>query len=263
MANLCGSGTLLENTRSVHDLSSQKSLTLLLSCERGPVRTCCRLKQYRQRTTPPATPRSHALRGRQRLDFREPGVRRRPRPVRLRQDDASEHHRRPGPATRPATCSSTAARRSSSATATGTPTATTPSASSSRATTSSRTRRVLANVELALTLSGVSRKRAPRPRHGARWRRSASATSCTSGRTRCPAARCSASPSPAPSSTTRRSCWPTSRPARWTPRPSVQIMEILKEIAHDKPRHHGHAQSGAGRALRHPHHPSARRQRRR
>ena len=51
---------------------------------------------------------------------------------------------------------------------------------------------VLANVELALTLSGV--------------------------RTRCPAERCSAWPSRAPLTTTPRSCWLTSRPARSTAR---------------------------------------------
>ena len=77
---------------------------------------------------------------------------------------------------------------------------------------------VLANVELALTLSGVSRKERRRRAPLRCWRRSASAISCTRSQTRCPAARCSASPSPAPSSTTRTFCWRTSRPARWTPR---------------------------------------------
>ena len=48
---------------------------------------------------------------------------------------------------------------------------------------------VLANVELALTLSGVSRAER-------RSKRSGLPTSCTKSRTRCPAVRCSASPSP-------------------------------------------------------------------
>ena len=74
---------------------------------------------------------------------------------------------------------------------------------------------VLANVELALTLSGVSARsgvRAP----SRRWKRSVWATSSTRRRTRCPAARCSVWPSRAPSSTTLTSCSPTSRPARST-----------------------------------------------
>ena len=76
---------------------------------------------------------------------------------------------------------------------------------------------VLANVELALTISGVS---------GAERRRRAAEALQKVGLgnqlhkhpPRCPAARCSAWPSPAPSSTTPTSCWPTSPPARWTVR---------------------------------------------
>ncbi|GAB3907188.1 hypothetical protein GCM10027612_79820 [Microbispora bryophytorum subsp. camponoti] len=40
--------------------------------------------------------------------------------------------------------------------------------------------------------------------------------SCAATPTRCPAARPSGSPSRWPSRSARRSCWPTSRPARWT-----------------------------------------------
>ena len=44
----------------------------------------------------------------------------------------------------------------------------------------------------------------------------------TTGRASCPAARCSAPPSPARSSTGRASCSPTSRPATSTPRPAAK-----------------------------------------
>ena len=65
---------------------------------------------------------------------------------------------------------------------------------------------ILENVELALTLSGVSRAE--------RRQRAVEAL----GRV----ARCSASPSPARSSTIPRSCWPTSPRARSTPRPACR-----------------------------------------
>lgn len=84
---------------------------------------------------------------------------------------------------------------------------------------------VLANVELALTLSGVSpaerKERAiPQPCARSGW-----ATISTSVRISFPAARCSGSPSPAHSSMIPRSCWPTNRPARSTRRPASKIHE--------------------------------------
>jgi len=72
---------------------------------------------------------------------------------------------------------------------------------------------VLANVELALTLSGVA------PARLRRWKRSASAISFRRSRTRCPVARCSALPLPVRSSMIRIFSWPTSLPARSTPIP--------------------------------------------
>lgn len=76
---------------------------------------------------------------------------------------------------------------------------------------------VLSNVELALTLSGVS-KSERRERAKRRLRASALATSSTKSRTRCPAARCSALPSRERSSTIRTFCLPMSRLARSTAR---------------------------------------------
>ena len=85
------------------------------------------------------------------------------------------------------------------------------------------------NVELALTLSGVcSRASAASARSAALETRRASATSSTKSRTRCPAARCSASPSRAPSSTTRTFCLRTSRPARSTPRRACRSWKSLQ-----------------------------------
>ena len=52
------------------------------------------------------------------------------------------------------------------------------------------------------------------------WRNSGSRPGPRTFPTRCPAARNSASPSPAPSSPARRSSWPTSPRARWIPRPA-------------------------------------------
>lgn len=76
---------------------------------------------------------------------------------------------------------------------------------------------VLSNVELALTLSGVSkserRERAVRALESVGL-----GDQLDKSRTRCPAVRCSASPSRGRSSTIRISCSPTSRPARSTAR---------------------------------------------
>ena len=77
---------------------------------------------------------------------------------------------------------------------------------------------VLANVELALTISGVSkserRQRAIQALEEGDW-----ASSSTRSPTRCPAGRCSGWPLPVPWSTTRTSCWPTSPPVHWTAPP--------------------------------------------
>lgn len=76
---------------------------------------------------------------------------------------------------------------------------------------------VLSNVELALTLSGVSkserRERAVRALESVGL-----GDQLDKSRTRCLAARCSASPSRGRSSTIRTFCSPTSRPARSTAR---------------------------------------------
>ena len=81
---------------------------------------------------------------------------------------------------------------------------------------------VLSNVELALTISGISgaerRSRATKALEqvglGDQLR--------TSTPAKCPAARCSVGPSPAHWSTTPTSCWPTSRPAHWTATPAFR-----------------------------------------
>ncbi len=77
---------------------------------------------------------------------------------------------------------------------------------------------VLANVELALTLSGVSGEERRARAVEALEKVGLGDQLGTRRRTRCPAARCSAWPSRAPSSTTPISCWLTSRPARSTAR---------------------------------------------
>ena len=76
---------------------------------------------------------------------------------------------------------------------------------------------VLSNVELALTLSGVS-KSERRERAVRALERVGLGDQLDKSRTRCPAARCSASPSRGRLSTIRTSCSPTSRPARSTAR---------------------------------------------
>src|SRR6266571_4055413 len=74
------------------------------------------------------------------------------------------------------------------------------------------------NVELPMRLAGRRNARPVRPNYSTS---SASATACTAGRTRCPAASSSGRPSRPPWSTSRRCCSPTSPPASWTrpPRP--------------------------------------------
>lgn len=76
---------------------------------------------------------------------------------------------------------------------------------------------VLSNVELALTLSGVS-KSERRERAIKALESVGLGDQLDKSRTRCPAARCSASPSRGRSSTIRTFCSPTSRPARSTAR---------------------------------------------
>lgn len=76
---------------------------------------------------------------------------------------------------------------------------------------------VLSNVELALTLSGVS-KSERRERAIKALESVGLGDQLDKSRTRCPAARCSALPSRERSSTIRTFCLPTSRPARSTAR---------------------------------------------
>ena len=89
----------------------------------------------------------------------------------------------------------------------------------------------LENVELPLA---VCARRVGRASGGGAppppWRRSVSAIGCTTAPTRCRAVSSSAWRSPARSSTTRRCCWPTSRPATSTSRTSVEIVEIFQRL---------------------------------
>ena len=80
---------------------------------------------------------------------------------------------------------------------------------------------VLANVELALTISGISGSER-RQRQLMHWRQSGWEISCTSAPARCLAVRCSGSPSPVRWSMTQISFWRTSPPALWTPRPAFR-----------------------------------------
>ena len=80
---------------------------------------------------------------------------------------------------------------------------------------------VLANVELALTISGISRSER-RKRAAKALEDVGLAISCTSAPIRCPAARCSVWPSPARWSITPTFCWRTNPPAHWTPRPACR-----------------------------------------
>ena len=76
---------------------------------------------------------------------------------------------------------------------------------------------ILQNVELALTLSGVGK--AERTRRAKEALASVGLSEHLNKKPSQLSVRCSASPSPARSSTIRRSCWPTSPPARLTPIP--------------------------------------------
>ena len=78
----------------------------------------------------------------------------------------------------------------------------------------------LHNVELPLVYAGVAKKDRHRAREGGARPGRAHARACTTGPTSSPAVSASASPSPARWSTTRRSCWPTSRPATSIRRPA-------------------------------------------
>lgn len=80
---------------------------------------------------------------------------------------------------------------------------------------------VLQNVELALTLSGVS-KAERRRRAKEALERVGLGSQLKSAPARCPAARCSVWPLPGPLSTTRTSCWPMSPPAPWTRKPACR-----------------------------------------
>ncbi len=93
---------------------------------------------------------------------------------------------------------------------------------------------VLANVELAtLTLLPIvpsSERRKLRALDASErvTRRTTSTKTLTGVR----AARCSVSPSRAPSSAT--SCWPTNRPIALDSATSVQVMDLLRDVAHDR-----------------------------
>jgi len=76
---------------------------------------------------------------------------------------------------------------------------------------------VLENVALPAVIAGRKRKMAE-TRAGTCWTCSASATRPRPSPASCPAASASGSPSPAPWLTSPPCCWPTSRPARSTPR---------------------------------------------
>ena len=119
------------------------------------------------------------------------------------------------------TCSSTACPQANTKTAIGTRTATTASASCSRPITLSRIRPFWKTSSLPSRFPACpapSAVSAPSRRSAAWGLPSMSTRSLASF----PAARCSASPSPVRSSTTPRSCWPTSLRARSTPRPACR-----------------------------------------
>ena len=88
---------------------------------------------------------------------------------------------------------------------------------------------VLANVELALTISGVS-KEVRAKKQSRHLKRSVLENSSTSGRARCPAVRCSVSPSPALLSMTRKFCLPMSRPARSIPTPVFRSWTCCRKL---------------------------------
>ena len=88
----------------------------------------------------------------------------------------------------------------------------------------------LHNVELPLIYAGVTGKAAQRARPTRRSTRSSCRTARATGRTSCRAVSASAWPSRARSSTTRRSCWPTSRPATSIRRPAIEIMALFARL---------------------------------
>ena len=92
----------------------------------------------------------------------------------------------------------------------------------------------LENVMLPQMIAGVPRRRRPRQGRDAARPRRARARGSTIARRGCRAASSSASRSSARSPTTRRSCWPTSRPAISTTRPASSVMANADR---DRPRH--------------------------
>ena len=98
----------------------------------------------------------------------------------------------------------------------------------------------LHNVELPLVYAGVPAKER-QERAKAALEKVELTSRMSTGPTSCPAASASASPSPARSSTTRRSCWPTSRPATSTRRPATRSWASVRPAArgrqHHRPRH--------------------------
>ena len=74
----------------------------------------------------------------------------------------------------------------------------------------------LGNVEAPLVYARACRAASAASARSGRSSAWVSASGCTTGRRRCPAASASAWPSPALWSTSRRSCWPTSRPGTST-----------------------------------------------
>ena len=94
------------------------------------------------------------------------------------------------------------------------------------------------------------RRSTGRPRRLRRSRRSprsASPSWPTASPTTCPAASSSGSRSPARSSATAGSCSPTSRPARWTPRPARQVLRLLRARVRRRRRRRARHARGAAR----------------
>ena len=110
-------------------------------------------------------------------------------------------------------------------------------------------RRAAADLRRRL-VKGAARAREPGADEGRAWR-----IARTTGPTSCRADSASASPSRARSSTTPRSCWPTSRPGTSTRRPASKSWPLrapARSGQHDRPRHPRSRHRGS-RAPRHLH----------
>ena len=109
---------------------------------------------------------------------------------------------------------------------------------------------------------GRGPRRAPPRWPPPRWTGSASATGPAPGRPSCPAGSGSGWRSPGPSRAARRWCWPTSRPATWTPATGAALLALLEELNaaghhdhRDHPRPRGRRPDAAPhRDARRPHH---------